>query len=1066
MTITTTVWVGVWVSCICNLRFGWVLSGLVVPGYLVPILLMKPWAAVVIFLEAMITYCSVWTYSEYLSRFGFWNGLFGRDRFFALFLASVIVRIIMEALVLPSLGEYVNSTYLLNFDYRNNLHSFGLIIVALLANQFWKPGLIRGSLPVAATILTTYILVRYVLMEFTNFGIGNLDYIYEDVARSLLASPKAYIILLATAFIASRMNLEYGWEFSGILIPSLIALEWYQPHKVAFTFVETFIILISASLLLRLPLFRNANIEGARKILFFFNVSFAYRLMLGYLILTYFPEHKITDYYGFGYLLSTLLAIRMHDKDIAARVTRATLQTSLIAVVLASLIGFGLTYVPNYFAFRAVAGAPSAKKERNLASVRLIDEMRKEKTSMYKMRLPNSYSVPVPEDLDVFGEALHSIAAFRRTRNDDHLAAAKKLLGIMNYEVELVEGKHVLIHEREPQRGWGTYVINTSPSTDLLVEVPAPLDEWGVLEAGTWIYGSSSAQALAVAGSARRSNPDGASDVLQNPSTMFRLFQREFGQKGVLQVRGHTTETVRALSGKRPSTPSASHLPPSAESVLLVKSALPEGLDLAQLRTFIGPYRIDWAVSPFSNILREDLASGFAELVLDRREALALMFKPAFGLQEVASEIRSQSIVGYLQDWILVQKENFPDKGSNLYVQPKMEELIYLDQEVLTPLLKACEEDYIHGEWTKEGVKRLGAISSLAGALGYQLIRYRHQGTGQDYLILSEKEDLAKKRNWGTYVFRLGQARDYVVQIPRPLTEVNIFEYSVALFERLKAKVFLIGACHPLANVDGSADVVKIENKENMFNLVSQVVLREFGKKPMLAVQCRAFGYKPDVVPPEADAVIAFRSGITRREPLDALARHLLEVLEKDRITFMFADGSPSVMGYEVGGIAQSLYLDHATNKEFAVLWLSPVARPHYRQQTENRIQDQQFRALGVQTVEADLYDEIQKGTARGHSSRIPEDLKLAFQGYMESQDIVVLSGVLAQWPQLHYVRLIDVSTKQSFLLVYSSDGRLMTVANLFPRDPASSVNLSLKGDPRKNVTDYVESRTAWLDLE
>jgi len=52
-------------------------------------------------------------------------------------------------------------------------------------------------------------------MEYTNFTISNLSYVYEDIAASMLASPKAYIILITTSFVASRMNLLYGWEFSG-----------------------------------------------------------------------------------------------------------------------------------------------------------------------------------------------------------------------------------------------------------------------------------------------------------------------------------------------------------------------------------------------------------------------------------------------------------------------------------------------------------------------------------------------------------------------------------------------------------------------------------------------------------------------------------------------------------------------------------------------------------------------------------------------------------------------------------------------------------------------------------
>ncbi len=71
--IVTTVWVGIFVVCFCNLRLGWVLSGLVVPGYMAPLLFLKPSAAAVVFGEGVITYFLVWFYSEFRG-FGFSGG--------------------------------------------------------------------------------------------------------------------------------------------------------------------------------------------------------------------------------------------------------------------------------------------------------------------------------------------------------------------------------------------------------------------------------------------------------------------------------------------------------------------------------------------------------------------------------------------------------------------------------------------------------------------------------------------------------------------------------------------------------------------------------------------------------------------------------------------------------------------------------------------------------------------------------------------------------------------------------------------------------------------------------
>ncbi len=54
--VITTVWIGVFIIAYFNLRLGWVLSGLVVPGYVVPLVILTPWAAVVIIVEAIVTY--------------------------------------------------------------------------------------------------------------------------------------------------------------------------------------------------------------------------------------------------------------------------------------------------------------------------------------------------------------------------------------------------------------------------------------------------------------------------------------------------------------------------------------------------------------------------------------------------------------------------------------------------------------------------------------------------------------------------------------------------------------------------------------------------------------------------------------------------------------------------------------------------------------------------------------------------------------------------------------------------------------------------------------------------
>ena len=134
-------------------------------------------------------------------------------------------------------------------------------MVALIANYFWRPGLKRGLLPITTGIAITWGLVL-LLGEVTNLRLGNFHLIYEDVSTSLLASPKSYVILITTAFLASWINLRYAWDFNGILIPALLGLTLHEPMKIVTTIAECMLIYSVGSLLLKAPLIRDIAMQG------------------------------------------------------------------------------------------------------------------------------------------------------------------------------------------------------------------------------------------------------------------------------------------------------------------------------------------------------------------------------------------------------------------------------------------------------------------------------------------------------------------------------------------------------------------------------------------------------------------------------------------------------------------------------------------------------------------------------------------------------------------------------------------------------------------------------------
>lgn len=496
--VITTVWVGVFVLCFFNLRFGWVLSGLVVPGYLVPLLIVKPMAAVVIGVEAVLTYLIVWVFSEKISR-GRFPSLFGRDRFMGLILASIAVRLSLDGYLLPMLADWLSDNWDRSLDWRSDLQSFGLVIISLLANQFWKPGLARGLVAAVVTTGLTLVIVRYGLMEFTNFRISGVSYLYEGLASSILASPKAYIILVVTALIASQMNVRYGWDFSGILIPALIALQWYQPTKILTSFLEAAVIYFIARLLLKLPVLANATIEGGRKLLLFFNVSFAWKMALGWAVVWLGLDIKTTDVYGFGYLLSTLIAIKAHDKNIFPRLARSTLEVSLAGAVLGNLIGFALATVSPFVATRLFA----VETDRKVKNDDRIDRLVMAAIGDAHVRQAESSVQPLGREAET---TLAGLVELLEAGELSQLAPSANASG--GWQV-VSEKRGRLAIARADGNGRDLFIFDPDATRDLAVTVPAPATSPGLALAAMelrhqldarWLVISSEPQVGAIGG--------------------------------------------------------------------------------------------------------------------------------------------------------------------------------------------------------------------------------------------------------------------------------------------------------------------------------------------------------------------------------------------------------------------------------------------------------------------------------------------------------------------------------------------------------------------------------------
>lgn len=1027
--VIVTVWIGITIVALTNLRLGWVLSGLVVPGYMVPLLIMKPTSAAVVFAEGVLTYCIVWFYSEYLTRFTGLSNFFGRDRFFALVLVSVAVRLVSDGWLLPEIGTWLLLHHNLAFDYRSNLHSFGLIIVALIANNFWKTGLLRGVWPMAIQVGLTWIIVRFVLMELTNFNMASLAFMYEDMASSFLATPKAYIILLVSAFIASRLNLFYGWDFSGILVPSLLAMQWFEPHKILTTIIEAAVIIVIAELVLRTPIFRNTTMEGARKLLLFFNISFAYKYVLSWVLIWLVPETKTSDWFGFGYLLATLLALKMHDKGIFVRMTRATLQASLTGVVVATIIGFALVLLPDPD-WQSQEFAHSARLSPMTREARPITEVvLEQKTGLYAASLGKAMTVPLQRELDAFAAGVRGLLEYRRTKNGSMLEEARHALRVANYDVVQVGDQYLLLRERQPANHWGVYVLRLNGESRLLVQVPAPVDEAGTFEAGIGLFEQFSAGAFGSAGAARRANKDGASDVLTRPQTIFQMFHREVAAAEALQIRSR----------------------PGIQSILHVVGSMPESINLYNLGKAASALKIDFSPHAERNLQRQTMTGNFAELWMTPSDLNHLRL----GAQHQVPVVREQ-INGSIQSLLrqTVTEQKIAAAGSNAYYAPRQDELLRVDREVLSPLLALATSMSDKSEPSEDELAAF-AVAALSGSSLGMDVRWL-TSTRAGYFLLAD-------RDWhrGWIIIRLGKAANFVIGSPRPLEEAGTLEIALSTFDDLRARVLIIPGAATNANTDGTADVLKNSNR-TLFTLANQVSLREMGDEPGAAIMVRAFGILPDRPAPKEDVVLAFDIASVDKSRLTGIASTLINELEQSGLSVRVGSGAADTAGYEATGGPQGWYMNQTRNKHFAVLWVSPLAR---RQLTEESViaARRQFAALGMSVLQKDVSAEL--SARRMSATRLPADLKALAEQYVGSSDVVLLAEMQRRYPKLRFERLDDSGARGAFLLIAEDDAIVQGIMSLRPGTDLQTNEVAVAPGrlSAEDVTSFVSRRARWM---
>ena len=930
--LITTVWIGVFVVCFFNLRFGWNLSGLIVPGYLVPLLALKPWSAVAIIVEAIFTYFLILLFSEFSSKIGRWSSLFGRDRFFAIILFSVVSRLLFDNIIFPELTTFLGRHFHITFVYNGGLYSIGLVIVALIANQFWTPGIKRGLPQFLVTLFISFLIIQLVLIKFTNFRISEVAYLYEDLATSLAASPKAYIVLIVTAFLASRMNLLYGWEFGGIVLPALLALQWYYPWKIVSSILEAGIVYGLAVIILKSPLFKNVTIEGARKILLFFNIAFAYKMLIGFLLPLFAPNIQILDVYGLGYMLTSLIAIKMYDKKIGLKITRTTLQTSLLAVILATVIGFALLYIPDFHKAddRSTETELSHNLYKNYDSI--SDAVLHEQIRLYGyLRYP---PIPTPNQLKSFKNAITALKEYSRGNSEVYLEYAIEQLDYLNYAIDLINDKYIILYEKSWKSSRGIYIIALNPEKNTLVRVPVPTQGPGLIESALSTFIQRDFRALAIAGG-KNSLPGQLHDYLAKDKSFFRVFCKVFDSTPAVQFF-EQDNYIKSLLQKYSKTKNNKSRRAFGKTDCVYYSADLSSKELVDILNPFPEMRVIKHKPSFvqynKNIVSIFLTTKTILNTLDKRFDLDVAHRSYEGNLTSLFSPRKSFFANILN--LFESKPRGGGKKKRAKNTPlTIEKALFLDTHVITPII-----DLTKG-YSKLSIKernnRLKQILFAAKIAGCTISTLALPSFDCSYILFRGAGTKKDEYLGGTFIFNTDNYKPYIIETLNPSDSNNI-KLGILLSVYFRAHAHFIAGSYVPSNFFSYVD--DTPTQRSLFNLVNQVMMRETDtprKRPknkrykstivQLGTISDSIVAKEDM--PIAPNTIYFSTydGKYKVFQLSPQEKNIYNFLKrKCKLDVLFDNASPQTAGLAAVHSVQGNYVPETKNTEFVLLWLTP----------------------------------------------------------------------------------------------------------------------------------------------
>jgi len=935
--ILIPIYIGLLIHAFFIESLGWSYAGLVVSGYLASVFAIAPEAGLVISIEIVTTYGIVYFISEYFSRRGWWHSFFGRERFLFFFIISLLVRLLYEVWLFHELSGWAVDFLGMPLDAASRLYGIGLVIVPLASHAMWRPGFRRGFVEVAVPVALTYAILMYVIIPFTNFSIANFELTFQDLALDFTSSPKIYITLILGMLIAARFNLRYGWDFNGIMIPSLLAVSWYMPWKILTTVIESTLVAFIAFLVSSLPVFRRTTLQGIRRLLLIFTIGLGLKFVVGFYMADAYPGFVVSDLFGFGYLLPSLIALNIWENRSWALVVGPTLFTSLLAFLAGNIIGLGLYKIDELF----IEEVMPVSQEKKYFQVVVEEE------SSASLQLASVQALPVlPEDFAAAGTA-------SRIRYQNVLAAAARMaeevdpsqgvVGItekfsrelqrLNLSLSYVRMKAfdgsdrnaLVLRERldsspADRRGWPVVVLLAGCSKGMLMEVPYPYEEPVSLDAAIMLFPDMHACTLLING--WRSYRSEEQAVLNRTGSPFALAHDMLGHNSIVQVR----------TSDGPST-------------VFVRSRMPSMFKLDMFKKRFPEYRMVWHRYDEASLLDSSDMTEFAEVVLNPEDVFRLA--PSEDFADIETEL---SGLAWLRRTYTEQPEFTAAPLSERYRVPNSCQMDYLQEMIVKPIRQALGQ----GKPVAAELETLRRYLNMrSAAIGYRLLAFDSDAQKRVEWLLVERNS---ENGWGAYLFR-SESSPWVIEVPRPLIESRSLVAGMDMYGRLDASALYIAGADLQARRDGLADITRIDNPINPFqaahrgaypadvSLSLPWILQVRGMSPIHHIS--------------SDALISLAVDLPDDAPRDLMAQALSDDLSRLGWSFEFYDGRYSQIGLKAVDNVQMRYSAALTQGGAASIWISPEARRNEADLEAYSKKISQLAYLDIETSNSNLESQL-----------------------------------------------------------------------------------------------------------